>query len=74
MSLCKEVVDIWREPARHVILFAVICFRRVILSFWRGPITSALIVRGFALFATSAAMGLAHKSPELDDMSFVVGG
>jgi len=36
MSLCKEVVDFWREPARHVILFAVICFRRVILSFWRG--------------------------------------
>jgi len=57
-----------------VILCAVICFRRVILSFWRGRITSAMNVRGCASFATGAVMGLAHKFPELDDMSFVVGG
>jgi len=74
MSLGKEVVDIWREPAPHVILCAVICFRRVILCFWRGLITSAIIVRGCASFATGVAMGLAHKFPELNDMSFVVGG
>ena len=74
MSLWKEVVGIWRKPAPHVILCAVICFRRVILCFWRSRITSAMIVRGCASFATGVAMRLAHKYPERDDMSFVVGG
>jgi len=74
MSLWKEVVDFWREPAPHVIFCAVICFLRVILCSWRGRKTSAMIVRGCASFATGVAMGLAHKFPDRDDMSFVVGG
>jgi len=74
MSLWKAAVNIWREPAAHVILCAVICSRRAILSFLRGQTTSAMIVRGCASFATGVAMGVAHKFPELDDMSFEVGG